>query len=130
MIKKRLDELKLTGLLPSPTGVGLTILQLTRGEDFAMGEITHTIQADPALSGRILVFCFRYYLSHAWNKRSPAECNQLGKVMMEKSPGYYYSPQVPLRMCQTLGAQQDSDWCMAARAVGEGLLLLLCCCGG
>ncbi len=53
-MRKRLDELKLTGTLPSPTGVGLLILQLTQGDDYAIGEITRVIQSDPALSGRIL----------------------------------------------------------------------------
>ncbi|HVS17559.1 MAG TPA: HDOD domain-containing protein, partial [Planctomycetota bacterium] len=54
MIKKRLDELKLTGALPSPTGVGLAILDLTRAEDYSMGEITRVISSDPALTGRII----------------------------------------------------------------------------
>lgn len=54
MNEQQLDELKLTGHLPSPTGVGLAILELTRGEDYAMGEITKVIQSDPALTGRIL----------------------------------------------------------------------------
>src|SRR5688572_17691321 len=51
---KDLDELKLSGQLPSPTGIGLAILELTRGEDYSMGEITRVIQSDPALTGRIL----------------------------------------------------------------------------
>ncbi|MBL8802451.1 MAG: diguanylate cyclase [Planctomycetes bacterium] len=49
-----MDELKLTGALPSPTGVGLAILELTRGEDYAMGDVTRAIQSDPALTGRII----------------------------------------------------------------------------
>ncbi len=54
MKETQLDELKLTGALPSPTGVGLSILELTRGEDYAMGDITRAIQSDPALTGRII----------------------------------------------------------------------------
>jgi diguanylate cyclase (GGDEF)-like protein len=54
MREKQLDELKLTGTLPSPTGVGLAILELTRGEDYAMGDVTRAIQSDPALTGRII----------------------------------------------------------------------------
>ncbi len=54
MKDKQLDELKLTGALPSPTGVGLSILELTRGEDYAMGDVTRAIQTDPALTGRII----------------------------------------------------------------------------
>ena len=48
------DELKNSGLLPSPAGVGLAILRLTQREDFAMGQLARTIQSDPALTGRIL----------------------------------------------------------------------------
>ena len=48
------DELKLAGSLPSPTGVGLAILRLTKREDFVLGPLARTIQSDPALTGRIL----------------------------------------------------------------------------
>jgi diguanylate cyclase (GGDEF)-like protein len=48
------DELKLTGALPSPTGVGVAILRLTQAEDYSMGEVTRVIQSDPALTGRII----------------------------------------------------------------------------
>jgi len=54
MQAKKLDELKLTGALPSPSGVGLEILSLTRDEDYSIGDLTHTIQLDPALTGRII----------------------------------------------------------------------------
>ncbi len=48
------DELKLTGNLPSPSGVGLQILQLTQNEDFSAEQLAQTIQSDPALTGRLL----------------------------------------------------------------------------
>jgi two-component system, cell cycle response regulator len=48
------DELKLTGNLPSPSGVGLQILQLTQNEDFSAEELAQTIQSDPALTGRLI----------------------------------------------------------------------------
>jgi len=54
MIKKTFDELKLTGNLPSPPGVGMRILKLTQGEDFSAEEIGQAIMADPALTGRLL----------------------------------------------------------------------------
>lgn len=44
----------MTGNLPSPSGVGLGILQLTQSDDFAIEELAQLITADPALSGRIL----------------------------------------------------------------------------
>jgi HD-like signal output (HDOD) protein len=54
MLGKRLDELKMTGNLPSPTGVGLAILELTNREDYSLGDLARTLQTDPALTGRIL----------------------------------------------------------------------------
>ncbi len=49
-----LEELKLTGRLPSPPGVGMTILKLTRGDNFCMEDVARAIQSDPALTGRVL----------------------------------------------------------------------------
>lgn len=53
-MKKSFDELKLTGNLPSPAGVGMKILTLTQKEDFSADDIAKTIQTDPALTGRII----------------------------------------------------------------------------
>ncbi|MCK6447696.1 MAG: diguanylate cyclase [Planctomycetes bacterium] len=44
----------MTGNLPSPTGVGLAILELTSREDYSLGDLARTLQTDPALTGRIL----------------------------------------------------------------------------
>ncbi len=54
MIRKKFDELRLTGKLPSPSPVGLRVLALTQDEDFSHEELTRTIMADPALSGRLI----------------------------------------------------------------------------
>jgi diguanylate cyclase (GGDEF)-like protein len=54
MLGKQLDELRMTGCLPSPTGVGLTVLELTRGEDYSLGDLAQAIQVDPALTSRII----------------------------------------------------------------------------
>jgi diguanylate cyclase (GGDEF)-like protein len=54
MINEQFEELKSSGKLPSPSGVGLRILVLTRSEDCSLAEIAKTLQADPALTGRIL----------------------------------------------------------------------------
>ncbi|MFG0316993.1 MAG: HDOD domain-containing protein [Planctomycetota bacterium JB042] len=48
------DELKLTGSLPSPAGVGMNILRLTQTDDFTAEDLARTIQSDPALTGRII----------------------------------------------------------------------------
>ncbi len=54
MLHPSFDELKDTGRLPSPSGVGVEILRLTQNDDCSVGEIATTLQADPALTGRIL----------------------------------------------------------------------------
>jgi HD-like signal output (HDOD) protein/CheY-like chemotaxis protein len=47
-------ELKASGLLPSPRGVALAIMQLCQQENFSLQELAHLIQGDPVLSGRII----------------------------------------------------------------------------
>ncbi len=54
MIQKNFEELRLTGQLPSPSGVGMQILKLTQGDDFSTEEIGQAISADSALTGRLL----------------------------------------------------------------------------
>lgn len=53
-ISRTFEELKLSGRLPTPTGVGLAILCLTQGEEASTDEIARVIQGDPALTGRVL----------------------------------------------------------------------------
>ncbi len=54
MIKGQFEELKHTGELPSPSGVGMKILVETQRDDCSLDDIVHIIQADPALTGRII----------------------------------------------------------------------------
>ncbi len=54
LLEKRFEELKLTGNLPSPTGVGLAILKLTQREDASLDDLVAVIQGDPTLTGRII----------------------------------------------------------------------------
>ena len=49
-----LEELRNTGRLPSPGGVALKLMELTRREDVTAGELARTLQMDPALVGRVL----------------------------------------------------------------------------
>jgi two-component system cell cycle response regulator len=48
------EELKLSGNLPSPAGVGMRILELTRSEDYSAEDMGLAIMADSSLTGRIL----------------------------------------------------------------------------
>lgn len=53
-MNKVFDELKLTGKLPTPTGVGMQILELTQTDEFSAEDIAKAIAGDPALTGRVL----------------------------------------------------------------------------
>lgn len=50
----QIEQLKLSGQLPSPRGVALAILELSRRENATLGEIARVVQTDPALSGRLI----------------------------------------------------------------------------
>lgn len=54
MIQQRFDELRLTGALPSPSAIGLRILEITQDDDYDQAELIQTVMADPALSGRVI----------------------------------------------------------------------------
>jgi diguanylate cyclase (GGDEF)-like protein len=49
-----IEQLELSGQLPSPRGVALAVLELSRRENATLGEIARVIQTDPALSGRLI----------------------------------------------------------------------------
>lgn len=46
--------MRVSGNLPSPSGVAIAILKLTQSEDVQVEDITHLIKADPALTGSLL----------------------------------------------------------------------------
>ncbi len=52
--ENRFLELKATGDLPSPTGVALNVLEHLQNRQVSNADITSTIQADPALAGRLI----------------------------------------------------------------------------
>lgn len=52
--KLRFESLKAGGMLPSPQGVALAVLELTQKTDASIQSLTHLVQTDPAMSGRIL----------------------------------------------------------------------------
>lgn len=51
---KPLEQLKLGGQLPSPRGVALAIMELSRRDSATLGEIARVVQTDPALSSRLI----------------------------------------------------------------------------
>lgn len=52
--KPRFATLKASGMLPSPKGVALAVLELTQKNDVSLQTLTHLVQTDPAMAGRIL----------------------------------------------------------------------------
>ena len=48
------DELKASGVLPSPKGVALAVMKEFKKENLALPELAHIILGDPALAGRII----------------------------------------------------------------------------
>ncbi len=52
--KHRFEELKSGGLLPSPKGVSLSVLEMTRCTDTSINDLTRLVQVDPAIAGRLL----------------------------------------------------------------------------
>ena len=60
-------ELKFSGNLPSPAGVGMQILQLTQQEDWGLDEITKVVRSDPSLTGRILKVANTFTAARASN---------------------------------------------------------------
>lgn len=52
--KLRFATLKAGGMLPSPKGVALAVLELTQRNDANIQSLTHLVQTDPAMAGRIL----------------------------------------------------------------------------
>jgi len=52
--KSKFDEIKASGLLPSPKGVALAVMQLAQDERTTNAAMAQMIKADPALSGRLV----------------------------------------------------------------------------
>lgn len=50
----QVQQLEMSTQLPSPKGVALAVLELTKRENVTLGEIARVIQTDPALSGRLI----------------------------------------------------------------------------
>lgn len=53
---ERFEEFKASGKLPSPKGIAFAIIDLTQRDDVNVNEVTHLIQSDPAIAGRLIKF--------------------------------------------------------------------------
>ena len=50
----KIEQLRISGQLPSPKGVALAIMEISQREDATLDEVARVVQTDPALSGRLL----------------------------------------------------------------------------
>lgn len=50
----RFEQLRASGDLPSPKGVALAVMRLTRRQDVAMGDLARIVSGDPAFVGRLI----------------------------------------------------------------------------
>jgi two-component system cell cycle response regulator len=50
----QIEQLNISGQLPTPKGVALAVLELSQRENVTLGEIARVVQTDPALSGRLI----------------------------------------------------------------------------
>ena len=50
----KVDHLRISGQLPSPKGVALAIMEITRRDDATLDELARAVQSDPALASRLL----------------------------------------------------------------------------
>ncbi|MEI6414534.1 MAG: HDOD domain-containing protein, partial [Pseudomonadota bacterium] len=50
----KFEEIKAGGHLPSPKGIALQVIQLTRKDNVTNQEIAHAIKSDPALTSRVI----------------------------------------------------------------------------
>ena len=51
---RKAEQLRIAGQLPSPKGVALAIMEICRREDATLDAVARVVQADPALSSRLL----------------------------------------------------------------------------
>lgn len=50
----RFEQLKASGNLPSPKGVGLAVLRLTQRDNASVAELARIVKSDPAFAGRLI----------------------------------------------------------------------------
>lgn len=68
-----LDEVLASDKLPSPSGVALRILELTRDADAQVDELRQVLSSDPALAGRVLQYANSSLLSGTREVRTVGE---------------------------------------------------------
>lgn len=123
MIEKHFDELKSSGNLPSPSGVGMQILQLTQSEDYSTEEVGQIIQSDPALTGRILKIANSAQHGSAEGSRTVEEAMMRLGMGVVRNVALGFSLVTANRSGSCQGFDYDGYWSRSlARGVGAQIM--------
>lgn len=117
----RLDELKSTGRLPSPTGTALKVLELSQNNDSTSADIAALLKSDPSLAGKVLRVANspKSGLSQP-TANLPYAVNYLGmKTVRQLVLGFSVLANCPRGLCQ--GFAYDDFWrnSLATALVGQ-----------
>jgi two-component system cell cycle response regulator len=97
----KIEQLRIIGRLPSPKGVALAIMEISRREHAPLDEVSKVVQTDPALSSRLL----RLANSAAHAGRAVASINEavmhMGlSTVRQLTMGFSLVDQYPQGACQ------------------------------
>lgn len=98
----KVDQLRINGQLPSPKGVALAIMKISQRENATLDEVARVVQADPALTTRLLHLA-NSAATH--NGRAVASINEavlrLGmSAVRQLAMGFSLVDQYPAGACQ------------------------------
>lgn len=98
----KIEQLRISGQLPSPKGVALAIMEISQREDATLDEVTRLVQTDPALSGRLL----RLANMSTHNGRAVASISdavlRLGMTIVRQlAVGFSLADQYPQGLCKS-----------------------------
>ncbi len=122
----KIEQLRITGQLPSPKGVALALMRITQREDATLDEIIQVVRTDPALTSRLL----RLANSAANGGRGQASVNEavmhLGMASVRQlAMGFSLVDQYSRGPCSRFDYQgfwsHSLLFALAARALGEVL---------
>ena len=98
----KIEQLRVSGQLPSPKGVALAIMEISQRENATLDEVARLVQTDPAMSGRLL----RLANAAAQNGRVVVSINEavlrLGMATVRQlAMGFSLVDQYPQGRCTT-----------------------------
>ena len=102
----KIEQLRISGQLPSPKGVALAIMEISQREDATLDEVARVVQTDPALSGRLLRLANAAAHGATNNGRVVASINEavmrLGMATMRQlAMGFSLVDQYPQGPCKS-----------------------------